>query len=532
MEIRKIILASIIIIVLLWVGLAAYFLYTLDKVTIPSSKTSVLQDTISHTEIDLRSPSTSLVPILDSYKSSFLSDNNEYNIHVINASFLHNNMRNYYGDSAPSQLNVLWKHLLGQGTTQVGLETKIWKGAGWTGQPLLVVENNKKYLIQGAYDHHLKKINAETGELVWQYQYDDVIKGTGSIWINPNADSLKNFCIILQGSRAGKSIYSSHIPSYRAISYFTGEELWRLNSAKTASYSRDVDASALILNDTAYIGLENGIFTIFNPNPKEASIRDKMLQPQIYKNTDTLYRAKDNARNGGNLVTEASPTLLGDRIYIASGSGHIWGYNLKTHQLDWDYYVGSDIDGSAVVTADSCLLIAIEKQYINGRGGLLKLNPKKAPKDAAEWFFPTADVVYSTWFGGIVGSPSVNYHYKKSTQPDIAAFTAIDGFMYVINTSELNSPTKFPSYDSTLLLPQPKLLYKYKTGASISTPIIVQNKIVAASYKALHLFEFNESLTKFELKSKLPIRCESTPVADNGRIYIASRNGYLYCLGG
>jgi len=32
-----------------------------------------------------------------------------------------------------------------------------------------------------------------------------------------------------------------------------------LHSQKVATYSRDVDGSALIINDTAYLGLRNGL---------------------------------------------------------------------------------------------------------------------------------------------------------------------------------------------------------------------------------------------------------------------------------
>lgn len=472
---------------------------------------------------------TQLLP--NPYKGSFETENgNIYNLELLNASFLHNNMRNYYGDSAPSHLTVLWKHKLGHGTTKVGAELKIWKGAGWTGQPLLVSENGKKYLIQGAYDHNLKKIDAQTGALIWQYQFDDVIKGTGSLWLNHKADSLKNFCIILQGSRAGKSIYSTTIPSYRAISLFTGEELWRLNSSQTASYSRDVDASALLLNDTAYIGLENSIFTVFDPNPKQAKLRNGLLQPQIHKDTDTLYLKSDQIKHGRNLVTEASPTLLGNRIYIASGSGHIWGYNLETDSIDWDYFVGSDIDGSPVVTQDSCLLVSIEKEYIKGQGGVLKLNPRKKAKEAVVWFFPTKDKPFSTWGGGVIGSVGVNYTSKQGNVPNFAVFTAIDGFMYVVNTNKIDEEAPKATFDSTHFFPQPQLLFKYKTGPAISTPIIVQNKIIAATYKGIHLFDFDNKLN-FRLLEMVKIRCESTPVVDAGKLYIASRNGYLYCFG-
>lgn len=471
-------------------------------------------------------------PLPNPYKGSFeTKDGRTYNLELLNASFLHNNTRNYYGDSAPSRLTVLWKHKLGRGPTKVGGEVRIWKGAGWTGQPLLVSENGKKYLIQGAYDHHLKKIDAETGALIWQYKYDDVIKGTGTLWLNHKADSLKHFCVILQGSRAGKSIYSSYVPSYRAISLFTGEELWRLNSIKTDSYSRDVDASALLRNDTAYIGFENGIFAIFDPNPTQASLQKGMLQPKIHKDTDTLYLKSDVKIHGGNLVTEGSPTLLRNRIYIASGSGHIWGYNLDTDSIDWDYFVGSDIDGSPVVTQDSCLLVTIEKQYIKGQGGVLKLDPRKQPAEAVEWFFPTEDASYSTWIGGVIGSTGINLGTKQKNTANLAVFTAIDGFMYVVNVDEIDEKAPKGTFDSTHFFPQPQLLFKHKTGPAISTPIIVQDKIIAATYRGIHLFDFDDHLN-FKLLEKLKIRCESTPVVDAGKLYIASRNGYLYCLGG
>jgi len=73
----------------------------------------------------------------------------------------------------------------------------------------------------------------------------------------------------MQGSRFGywNDKNDKYIPSFRAISYITGKELWRMNSKKTECYSRDVDGSPIVINDTAYLCLENGLFTIFNPNP-------------------------------------------------------------------------------------------------------------------------------------------------------------------------------------------------------------------------------------------------------------------------
>lgn len=453
---------------------------------------------------------------------------NNKHIKIINGSFLHNPSRNYYGDKAPSALKEIWKHKLGSGMTQIGKEQVKWRGAGWTGQPLLVQEDSIKYLLQGAYDHHLKKIEAATGKLIWQYKFDDVIKGTGSIWLQPNADSIHHSCLILQGSRAGKSIYSSHVPSYRAISYSNGKECWRMDSPRTDCYSRDVDASCLLLRDTAYLGLESGIFTIFNPNPTASILKDDMQQPSIHSNKDTLYTTQDKKLHKGNLVTEASPVLLDNHIYIASGSGHIWGYNLDTKIIDWDFFTGSDIDGTPTVTTDNCLLVTIEKQYIKGKGGLLKLDPRKEGQAAVEWFFPTGNHDFQGWEGGIIGSASTNVNYPIENVPNLAAVVGIDGFLYVIDTDYIADTTTL--FDGKTIVPKPKTVFKYKTGPSISTPLIVQNKIIVTTYKGTYLFEYNAML-HFKLLDKIKIRSESTPFVDDERIYLPSRNGYLYCLG-
>ena len=452
-------------------------------------------------------------------------------IQIINQTYLGNEKHNFYGDSAPSKLHVIWKKNLGKGETKVGSETKEWKGAGWTGQPLMIQEKNKKYLVLGSYSHKLRKIDAETGDFIWEYKFDDVIKGSGTIWRNDSAKNIEEKFVILQGSRRGinKTNSSKIVPSYRAISYFTGKELWRYNSIKTRSYSRDVDGSAIILNDTAYLGLENAKFIAFDPNYKHGDSIDGILQPHVFEE-HKIYANSDPKRHGGNLVAEASVTKLKNRIYIATGAGHIYGYNLKTHTIDWDFFTGSDIDGTPVVTDDSCLLVSIEKQYIKGSGGVFKLNPDLAPDSSVVWFFPVKNKGFHTWKGGIIGSVTVNGYYNTDNKYNqIAAFTAIDGNLYVVDQDSVTTNTTLgPNLKQTYY--RPHLIYKYYTGPAIATPIIVQNKIIAPTYKGVYLFEFDEEMN-FKLLDKFESSFESTPFVDNGRIYLASRNGFLYCFG-
>ncbi|MBN2524278.1 MAG: hypothetical protein JXB24_13485 [Bacteroidales bacterium] len=452
---------------------------------------------------------------------------------VIIPTFLGNEQRNFYGINPPDTLEVLWKLYLGKGETIISrkLGSRIWAGAGWTGQPLLIKEDSGLFLIQGAYDHHLKKIHAETGEIIWQYKFDDVVKGTGTIWGAPDSFPPENRLIIFQGSRLGVGNYldTKHIPSYRAISYYSGRELWRLDVKWTDSYSRDADGSALIINDTLYIGLENSLLTIINPSPYRASVKDGMLQPEIIQETK-LYTKTDVINHKNNVVTESSPCLIDSIMYIASGSGHVFGYNLNQKKLVWDFYIGSDIDGSAIVTHDKCLLVSVEKQYIEGNGGAFKLDPSKSPEDAVVWYLPTGDIKYASWEGGIVGSGAVNDHYNKGKTAYLAAFSAIDGYLYVVMHDSIDAMRLVHGPRKEYKYPAPRIVFKYKIGNSISTPLLFEDKLIAASYAGIYLFDYDSDLN-FKLLSKFPATFESTPIVYNGKVYIASRNGYFYCLG-
>ena len=453
-------------------------------------------------------------------------------IHV--GTFLGNEKRNYSGNFQSDSLKEIWKTDLGSGITIVNAKKgkEIWKGAGWTGQPLIVEEKGEVYIIQGSFDHGLKKIRAKDGNVIWSYQYDDIIKGTGTIYVNDTAKDPNQRILIMQGSRLGNqnNLSSKEVWSYRAISYFTGNEVWRMNVERGKSYSRDVDASALIVNDTAYIGLENGSFVVFNPSHLQINENDEEVfhTPVIHQKLK-LYEAEDIKIHRGNLVTEASPCRIEDRIYVASGSGHVYGYNIKTQQMEWDFHVGSDLDGTTIVTEDNCLLLPVEKQYIKGKGGVLKLDPSLPDTACVKWFFPTGDQKYSSWKGGVIGSPAINEQYKSTFNgKSMVAFSAIDGYLYVVDPNRLSAeyvegPNEKNQY------PVPEIIFKKKIGPSISTPVFSKGRLMAAGYKGIYVFKYKEG--KFIQTDYKRGTFEATPAVHNGKAYIASRNGYFYCLG-
>ncbi len=457
-------------------------------------------------------------------------------IEILNGTFLGGEGRNYYGNRAPEKLDIIWKAKLGQGETVISSRggSRIWKGCGWTGQPLLVKENDTLYVIQGAFDHNLKKFNAETGKKIWDYKYDDVIKGSGAIWYDSTETDPEKRAIIMQGSRLGtmNTTHTPIIPSFRGISLLNGKEQWRLNVKKTRSYSRDVDGSAVIYNNKAYIALENSTFVRFNPHPDAAKIRQGIKQP-ILEIEHKLYEKKDVIKHGGNLVAESSAARIGNRFYIASGSGHVYGYNIDKDTLDWDFFVGSDMDGSTVVTSDSCIIVSVEKQYIEGKGGAFKLDPSKpADSSCVVWWFPVEDDSVSTWAGGIIGSAAVNDLTKPDDFPNLAAFQAIDGNCYIVKHMEIDTDSSHvfgPNLKHKY--PRPKLFAKKLIGASIATPLLVGDKLVTTGYAGIRLYKYNKTGDLKLLDKFVRSAFESTPVVHNGRLYIGGRTGWLYCLG-
>jgi hypothetical protein len=186
--------------------------------------------------------------------------------------FLGNDQRRFYGRGVPKSLKLINKFELGSGRTFLGRQSQIWSGAGWTGQPTITRDRDKTYLIIGSFDHYLHKIDMATNKEVWRYEFDDIIKGTSTIYIDKTANA-ENRIVILQGSRSGGAS-KNVVPSFRAISFRTGKELWKLDIRKTPSYSQDNDSSPLYLGDGVLFNAgENAIGYFLNSSASKAKVK-------------------------------------------------------------------------------------------------------------------------------------------------------------------------------------------------------------------------------------------------------------------
>jgi outer membrane protein assembly factor BamB len=466
--------------------------------------------------------------------------------------YLGTEARRFYGiGPVPETLRVIWKCRIGSGKTAGTATVKgatTWSGTGWTGQCTIIRDGGRLYLVSGGFDHGLRKIDAETGDVVWRYEFPDVIKGTNTIWIDPKATSEKNRIVVIAGSRRGfgLSMSSPAIAPVRAVSFATGKELWRVPVAHTLSYSRDADASAIVRNGIVYQGLESAQFLKLDPSSLHAW--NSWKTPKVLAST-ILYETGDPAAHRGNVVFEASPAAIGDVIYAAAGSGRVYGLRTSDLKKVWQYRTRSDLDGSVCTTKDGYLLVTLDQEFLKGRGGVIKLDPRKPAAQAAVWYLPTENRHFVTWTGGIIGSVSVNDEYDPdNSRPPLAAATAIDGNLYVFSQTETKGTAV--AFDGKTRMPTPIVVAKRYVGGAISTPIIVDDHVIACGYDAkVHVYRIvydspdgkgvplkarDGHTVRVSLKETDTFGAgsfESTPVVWNGRIYIGSRDGYLYCLG-
>lgn len=471
------------------------------------------------------------------------------------ATFLGDATRRFYGRGpAPTSLDVLWRTEIGSGWSSGKKEDdppSVWAGSGWTGQPALVRQGGRLYLLVPGYDHALHKLDARDGRLLWEREYDDILKSSPSVFENPSATGTVDRYIVCAGSRRGypTKLDDPDIAPYRAFTLGKGDELWRLPVPRTAAYTRDCDGSGFYLDGRLYIGVESG--WMYALDPLATKPWGEHRRPAVLAERLLLGDGRDG-RHADDLALEASPALLGDRLYIASGAGHVYGLTLDTLEIVYDRRIGSDMNGTTVPTASGKLLVPVEKQYIDGKGGMMLIDPAKPADADPEWYFPTGDGKLGDWRGGVVGSASVNDAANADGRyPALAAFSAIDGNLYVVAQDVLaDKVVEGPNGEPGLATPH--LVFSAGIGGSISTPIIVGDAIVAAGYdETVHLYRITyrkmppgaegalqsrsgdwwKVSVRETARQTIGASLESTPILWDGRVYIGARDGYFYCLG-
>ena len=514
--------------------------------------------------------------------------------------YLGNDQRRFYGRAIlPPKLERISRFYIGGGVTYTSRTGFLrWRGTGFTGQPVIYSDQGREYLIIGSYDHTLKKLDLNAFEndapakkvLMWQYQFPDIVKGSPSMYF----DKASGRYVVLMGARYGKQpgngvdLGNKYIWSYRAIDAGTGQEIWRMNSSRTHSYSRDNDGTGLFLPDRGMLfnASENAIGYFINsdsrdvgevprsqiPYREELTPGRRFFRPRIFA-TRRLYRLSDYKHHGGELATEGSPARMGNYIYTAASGGRIWGMKIpekndpsgtgfedpvtdRVPYAEWDFHVGSDMNGTIVVSKEQRLYVTIERQYIKGYGGVYKLNPLRPadPAQAVDWYFPIVEPKtdsHALLGGGIIGSVAINDEYFSKEKVPLVATNTMKGTFYLLSQTTLEKKQVWGPNEAHKHA-TPRIVFEKFIGGTLSTPIFSDgNLLITSGGGGIYIFKLSyERTTDTDPRGVrnvdgIPYRVsvnlqqhltgggtfEATPVVWKDKLIWACRDEYLYIFG-
>ena len=451
--------------------------------------------------------------------------------------FRGNPTRTWYGTGpmSPNTPKALWRYpdYPMSHATQTRNGSTVFTGSGWTGQPVVWERSDGvTEVIVGAYDKQVHFINAETGKKTRQpFPTGDLIKG--SVTLDPDGFPL---------------LYFGSCDNYYRILALEGDkprELWRLDAhADVGGYimgNNDWDGNGAIINDHLFIGGENGWIYIFKLNRHVDKATGKVsVNPKKVVQMPGWDPGLSNLVGDRTFSIEASVAVFENRAYFANSAGYVIGIdytkvnNLIAEKV-FEFWAGDDIDGTPVVDEKGMLYIVVEHELDYGRaahasakrildaGQIIKLDPYK-PHPAIHQQVPVANNPSVLWrifvppngtnWGGVWATPALDIKrdvlYVPTHPGDLIAIDRNTG----------------------------KELWRKKVGYhQWSSPLIIDDKLLIGhcSQTGFSLWDVSNPLDPISLwndRQTAPGGCiESTPAVWKGKIYVGSRDGYIYAFG-
>ncbi len=426
--------------------------------------------------------------------------------------FRGNPTRSFYGTGPMPRTTpqVLWQYP-GAGNPMCGESSeygkkKYWCGTGWTGQPAVFERDGRTWVVFGAYDFKIHFVDAATGEnIIEPFASEDLAKG--NVTVDPDG-----YPLIYAGSR----------DNYMRVIAFDGgapRELWKINGrTDDRKHNDDWDAAPLVLNDYLLEGGENSWFHGIKLNRGYAADGTVTVDPALaFRQPGWDQQLLDDlgSKDPNRVSLESSVSVSGDTAWLNSSGGLVQGWDissLRTGSGDvsrtFRFWTGDDSDASIVPDDQGFLYVGVEVDRNTKRslkvGQLLKLDPSKSD-DPIVWSIDVNNGVDSgTWATPIVYGDVVIWNTKP-------------GKVYGIDRAT------------------GEILWRIEVEAPVlSSPVLVDGVLVQADGAGiLHAYDLSSPRTLPPELWQLALgsNIESTPAVWNGRIYVGTREGYVYSIG-
>jgi hypothetical protein len=443
--------------------------------------------------------------------------------------FRGNASRTYYGEGpVPTNPQILWEFGPMSGSSTDGANTSNWTGTGWTGQPCVFEKDGKTWVVFGAYDYKIHFLDAATGEeLLPPFKGGDIFKG--SVVADPDG-----YPLIYMGCRDNK---------WRIIAIDGDEptELFNLDADELPRqiWNDDWDSSAVIRNDYAFEGGENGHFYILKLNRGYDAGGKVTVAPEIVLDYAAWTQTLVDKNGSKDVGVENSPCLVGDTVYFSNSGGLIQGLDVSAtlEELPADeapptgedaypkvfhYWTGGDTDATIVADEEGYLYVCQHSDNDYGRssaskarqaevGQIMKIDPRKSGEGENPLVWSQEVTKQSGGNSGVWATPCI---YK-----DMVYVPTHGGALL-----GLDRATGEIVWQKTLT-----------EHAWASCVVVDGTLIVGDTYGVLHAWDVSNTRIDppvvWELKVPSGSALESTPAIWKGNIFLGCRDGYFYCFG-
>jgi outer membrane protein assembly factor BamB len=428
--------------------------------------------------------------------------------------FRGNLTRSYHGEGPVPRARprVLWRYPSSGGLCAPSADetgTKTWCGIGWTGQPNVIPRPSGRVEVRfGAYDRAYHFLDGATGRAVRSsLPTGDLAKGSATS--DPDG-----FPLYYAGSRDDK---------LRVVALDRGRTpkvLWALDantSVPQVVWNNDWDGAPLVVRGHLLVGGENSWFYVIRLNRRYDSRGKVQVRPRVVLTVPSWDQQLLADRPDRAYSIENSVAFHRGVAYFANSAGLVQGWDLRRvlagtgrARRVFRFWTGEDTDASVVIDRQGYLYVASELELFNARsrqvGQLMKLDPRR-PRRPLVW---SVRLPAAGGKGGAWSTPALS-----------------ERMLYVATHTGGVVAVDRQSGKVRWRIPLP--------GPTWGSPVLVDGVLLQGDCRGdLHAFDVRrEGARPRRLwRVRLGGCIEATPAVWRGRVYVGTRGGAMYALGG
>jgi outer membrane protein assembly factor BamB len=341
----------------------------------------------------------------------------------------------------------------------------------------------------------------ENNSLLWSYEIGDIMESSPVIYedmLYVGAEDGKVYCLDAQ----------------------TGEWIWDFQT------QNEVDSTPTVVDDVVYFGSADMKLYALNASSGE----------EIWNYSF--------AASFGQIVS--SPIIYQNMVIIGSKDGNLYAINITSHLLEWTFPTEDEIWGSAAAFQSYVYIGSLDGRLycLWGENGTEKWNFSSNLTEPMHGIYATPMISSGRLY---IGSEDHNLYSLDAVSGDLiwsflspryvyASASVHEGRVFIHTLGSPNGfmfalPENDPNDDGIISDTEVLWVIETEDWDGGSSPAIADGKVVVGSRNRL-LYCLNETTGAEIWNLTTGEGIVASPAIVNGIVYISSRDGYVYAIGG